>query len=64
MKTIKTVGVVGAGTMGSALAQKFAQSGFNVILADRDLEFVLKGIQGISKTLDEIFTEQRYVFKA
>jgi len=25
MKAIKTVGVIGAGTMGSALAQKFAQ---------------------------------------
>ena len=40
MKTIKTVGVVGAGTMGSALAQKFAQENFKVILADRDMKFV------------------------
>jgi len=39
MKKIKTVGVVGAGTMGSALAQKFAQEGFNVVLADREMQY-------------------------
>jgi len=53
MKRIKTVGVVGAGTMGSALAQKFAQEGFNVILADREMRFVERGINGIKKTLNE-----------
>jgi 3-hydroxybutyryl-CoA dehydrogenase len=31
---VKTVGVVGAGTMGSGIAQVFAQSGFSVCLAD------------------------------
>lgn len=53
MKTIQTVGVVGAGTMGSALAQKFAQEGFKVILADRAMEYVNKGIFGIKKMLEE-----------
>ena len=51
MKTIKTVGVVGAGTMGSALAQKFAQENFKVILADRDMKFVEKGVNGIKTML-------------
>ena len=32
--TIKTVGVVGAGTMGNGIAQVFAQAGFRVALAD------------------------------
>jgi len=32
--TIKTVGVVGAGTMGSGIAQVFAQAGFTVRLVD------------------------------
>jgi 3-hydroxybutyryl-CoA dehydrogenase len=31
---IKTVGVIGAGTMGNGIAQTFAQSGFSVILLD------------------------------
>lgn len=53
MKKINTVGVVGAGTMGSALAQKFAQEGFKVMLADRALEYVNKGITGIKTVLSE-----------
>ena len=53
MIKIKTVGVVGAGTMGSALAQKFAQEGFSVILADREMKFVERGISKIEETLDQ-----------
>jgi len=34
MDDVKTVGVVGAGTMGSGIAQVFAQSGFTVRLVD------------------------------
>lgn len=64
MKNIKTVGVVGAGTMGSALAQKFAQEGFRVILADRAMNFVEKGINGINATFSEgiqrkLFSEEQ-----
>ncbi|MFI5164750.1 MAG: 3-hydroxyacyl-CoA dehydrogenase family protein, partial [Bacteroidia bacterium] len=64
MKSIKTVGVAGAGTMGSALAQKFAQKGFKVILADRAMNFVEKGLDNIRTTLEEgmerkVFTKQQ-----
>jgi enoyl-CoA hydratase/3-hydroxyacyl-CoA dehydrogenase len=64
MKNICTVGVVGAGTMGSALAQKFAQEGFKVILADQAKNFVDKGLSNIRATLGEgvgrkIFTTQQ-----
>jgi 3-hydroxybutyryl-CoA dehydrogenase len=31
---IKTVGVIGAGTMGNGIAQVFAQSGFTVVVQD------------------------------
>jgi len=53
MKNIRTVGVVGAGTMGSALAQKFAQEGFKVILADRAKNFVDKELANIRTTLED-----------
>lgn len=53
MKHIKTVGVVGAGTMGAAIAQKFAQENINVILADRNEDFVKRGIGNITKMLNE-----------
>jgi len=53
MKNIRTVGVVGAGTMGAALAQKFAQEGFEVILADRAKNFVEKGLNNIRLTLED-----------
>jgi enoyl-CoA hydratase/3-hydroxyacyl-CoA dehydrogenase len=64
MKTIKSIGVVGAGTMGSALAQKFAQEGFKVILVDREMSYVEKGLSGVENTLREgierrLFTEEQ-----
>lgn len=64
MKIIKIVGIIGAGTMGSALAQKFAQEGFKVVLVDREMKFVEKGLNGIKETLNEgvikkIFTEEK-----
>lgn len=64
MKLIKTVGVAGAGTMGSALAQKFAMEGFDVLLLDTSIEFVNKGLQRIKETLHEgvekrIFTPEK-----
>src|SRR5262249_20192556 len=34
LTTIKTIGVIGAGTMGNGIAQVFAQSGFSVQLVD------------------------------
>jgi enoyl-CoA hydratase/3-hydroxyacyl-CoA dehydrogenase len=64
MKTIKTIGVVGAGTMGAALAQKFAQEGFRVWLADRELQYVEKGLKNICSMLDagvekRVFTDEQ-----
>ncbi len=53
MKKIQTVGVVGAGTMGAAIAQKFAQQGFKVILADREMKYITKGIASIREMLEQ-----------
>ncbi|MBN2401593.1 MAG: 3-hydroxyacyl-CoA dehydrogenase family protein [Spirochaetes bacterium] len=50
---IKTIGVVGAGAMGSGIAQVSAQAGFNVILRDIEDRFVEGGIKNIDKFLSK-----------
>ncbi len=49
---IKTVGVVGAGQMGSGIAQVAALSGLGVIMHDISPELVERGVQTISKNLN------------
>ncbi len=49
---IKTVTVIGAGTMGNGIAHVFAQSGFNVVLNDIRQDFVEKGLATITSNLD------------
>ncbi len=53
MKAIETVGVIGAGTMGAAIAQKFAQEGFTVILHDRTMGYVERGMSALKASLAE-----------
>ncbi len=53
MEPIESVALVGAGTMGSGVAQKAAQEGFRVQLIDRDIQSTERGIQMISSTLGE-----------
>ncbi|NQV15876.1 3-hydroxybutyryl-CoA dehydrogenase [bacterium] len=50
--TIKTVGVIGSGTMGNGIAHVFAQTGYQVILVDIDQKFLDKGLATIGKNLD------------
>ncbi|MCB9173748.1 MAG: 3-hydroxyacyl-CoA dehydrogenase/enoyl-CoA hydratase family protein [Flavobacteriales bacterium] len=64
MKKINTVGVIGAGTMGAAIAQKFAQEGFTVYLNDREQKYIDKGINGIREILEQgverkLFTQEK-----
>ncbi len=51
--------VLGAGTMGSGIAQAFAQSGYEVIIRDLDDEYVKKGIAGIDKNLSRSVKKER-----
>ncbi len=51
---IKTIGVVGAGQMGSGIAQVAATSGFHVIMNDIADAFIQKGLAGISKNMDRM----------
>jgi 3-hydroxybutyryl-CoA dehydrogenase len=51
MATIKTIGVVGAGTMGNGIAQVAAQAGYDVIMTDIEDRFVQNGLKNIDKFL-------------
>src|SRR5208282_3309652 len=50
--SIKTVTVLGAGTMGNGIAHVFARAGYTVILRDVKELFLDRGLETISKNLD------------
>ena len=52
LDSIKTVAVLGAGTMGNGIAHVFARSGFHVILRDVEQRFLDRGLDTIKKNLD------------
>jgi 3-hydroxybutyryl-CoA dehydrogenase len=52
--TIETVGVVGAGTMGSGIAQVCAAVGIDVILLDVSQGALEKGVGSIGRSLDRL----------
>ena len=52
LDSIKTVAVLGAGTMGNGIAHVFARSGYNVILRDVDQTFLGHALDTIGKNLD------------
>jgi 3-hydroxybutyryl-CoA dehydrogenase len=49
---IKTVAVLGAGTMGNGIAHVFARGGFRVILRDIDQKYLDRALDTIGKNLD------------
>jgi 3-hydroxybutyryl-CoA dehydrogenase len=53
------IAVVGAGQMGSGIAQVAAASGHHVLLNDRSPEFIESGLAGITKNLDRSVEKQR-----
>lgn len=55
LSEVKTIAVIGAGQMGSGIAQVAAQAGFQVILCDNRTEGLNKAIQGIEKSLAKLF---------
>src|SRR5215472_17293585 len=50
--SIRTVAVLGAGTMGNGIAHVFARSGFGVVLCDVKQEFLDRAVATITKNLD------------
>lgn len=64
MSTISKIGVIGAGNMGSGIAQKIIQEGIHVVMVDIKDEFVERGMNTIRTMLQEaverkIFTTQK-----
>ena len=49
---IKTVGVVGAGTMGNGIAHVFASHGYQVVLCDVEQRLLERALGTISKNLE------------
>ena len=49
---IKTVGVIGAGTMGNGIAHVFAKGGYSVVLVDVEQKFLDRGLDTIKKNME------------
>jgi len=56
---IKSVGVVGAGTMGNGIAHVFAKGGFRVLLCDVEQRFLDRGLETIGKNLEREVAKQK-----
>jgi 3-hydroxybutyryl-CoA dehydrogenase len=56
---IKTLGVVGAGQMGSGIAQVAAASGLSVVMHDIKDEFVERGFSVIEKSLERMVKKEK-----
>ncbi len=52
MSTIKKIGIIGAGQMGSGIAQVCAQAGYDVSLSDLNEQVLEKSLAGIARNLD------------
>ena len=59
MSDVSTIGVIGAGTMGSGIAQVAAQAGFEVVLVDQAESWLDRGLDAISSGLDKLVARQK-----
>lgn len=56
---MKTVGVLGTGTMGAGIIQVLAQNGYNVVLRARRQTSVDRGIATVEKNLDRLIKKEK-----
>ncbi len=59
MSSIKTVGIVGAGTMGNGIAQACAVSGIRAVMVDISEAAVAKGLATLSASLDRLLKKEK-----
>jgi 3-hydroxybutyryl-CoA dehydrogenase len=57
MESIRTIGVIGAGTMGHGIAQVAAQSGYDVLLVDVAPQALARGVSQIGKGLERLVSK-------
>ncbi|ADR36325.1 3-hydroxyacyl-CoA dehydrogenase family protein [Oceanithermus profundus] len=56
---IRKIGVIGAGQMGSGIAQVAAQSGYEVVLMDVEELSLKKGLEAIRRSLDRFLRKEK-----
>ena len=56
---IKSIGIVGAGTMGNGIAQVCAAAGLNVIMADISDASLTRGMSVVSNSLERLVNKQK-----
>ncbi|MDQ3634702.1 MAG: 3-hydroxybutyryl-CoA dehydrogenase [Acidobacteriota bacterium] len=56
---IKKIGIVGAGTMGNGIAQTAASNEISVVMTDISNEFIERGINSVSKSLDRFVKKEK-----
>ena len=61
---ISTIGIVGAGTMGSGIAQVAARAGLSVVMRDVSDEFLRRGLAAIDKSLQRDVDKDRLTVEA
>ena len=59
MQAIRTVGVIGAGTMGNGIAQACAVSGLDVAMVDIDDAAVARGRKAIASSLERLVKKEK-----
>jgi 3-hydroxybutyryl-CoA dehydrogenase len=59
LEKIRTVAVLGAGTMGNGIAHVFARAGYDVILRDVESSFLERAMGAISKNLDREIKKEK-----
>ncbi len=57
--TIQTIGIIGAGLMGSGIAQACATSGLNVILLDINDAAIERGLKALAGSLDRLVKKDK-----
>jgi 3-hydroxybutyryl-CoA dehydrogenase len=64
LSDVERVGIVGAGTMGSGIAQVAATTGYDVVMRDVESEYVDDGFESIDESLGRLVRKDRLTAEA